>query len=440
MPTPDKPSLDYSYTAFQESQGNNAFPGTQLDNDLANLKLSIDETIDFASGAIREDGKLQNGIVTKNSLAEDVLLGVPAPRPWLTATDYAVDQTATINNSLYICQAAHTSGVFATDLAVGRWALLIEFTVPAAILDGSVTEPKHATGGVSTRALANNSVTTVKVPDGAMTKPKLAPAVQQALLPIGASMDWDGPFAPAGWVFKFGQALSRVTYPDLLAVLCPAIIGNVENGSQTISGLTVDLRNLGLEGSKIEGAGIPTGTTVASVTATTLVLSVNATVSTAGAQVRLFPHGNGDGSSTFNVPDDRDVVSVGRGNMGGTAAGKITNTGNGNPGVDTKLLGRFGGVDRHALTAVQLPANIPNSAVSSTTVSAPGGFAIMLNAAGNFTAYSSGAAQTPNAGNLVTALPASTGTTVTINPSGGQEHPNVQPMRLTNKIIFTGVV
>lgn len=59
MGLPTKPTLDYSYTAFQQSQGDNAFPGTEIDNDHANLKLSIDETIDFLTGSFRSDGVLK---------------------------------------------------------------------------------------------------------------------------------------------------------------------------------------------------------------------------------------------------------------------------------------------------------------------------------------------------------------------------------------------
>ena len=439
MPTPDKPSLDYSYTAFQEAQGSNNFPGTQLDNDLANLKTSIDETIDFVSGAVRDDGKLQNGIVTKNSLAEDVLLGVAAPRPWAAATVYAVDQTATINNSLYIATTDHTSGVFADDLAAGRWALLIEFTVPAAILDGSVTEPKHATGGVSTRALADNSVTAAKVPDGELTAAKLAAAVQAAFVPVGAEVDFSGVFAPAGWVFKAGQALSRVTYAALFGVLCPAVIGTVTNASGTISGLTVDLRNMGLEGSKVEGAGIPTGATVSSVTATTIVLSANATASTVGAQIRLFPNGNGDGATTFNLPDNRGRSSIGRDNMGGTAASRVTASGYGNPGVDATKLGAAGGVDRLALVAGQIPV------LTGTTG----------NAGAHAHGYLDGGTSSAQRGALepsytMTSVPGDAVRTtdpvgdhahsVTVNGDGGQAHPNLPPSRVSNKIIFTGVV
>lgn len=438
MPTPEKPDLDYSYTAFQQAQGNNLFPGTQLDNDLANLKQAIDETIDFAAQAVRDDGKLQNGIVTKNSLAEDVLLGLPAPRPWETATEYEADDTATINNSLYICVTAHTSGVFADDLAAGKWELLIEFTVPAAIPDGSVTEPKHATGGVSTRALADNSVTAAKIPDASITRAKMA--ANFGLMPIGAEIDWSGPFAPAGWVFKAGQALSRATYSDLMSALTAAVVGNLASGNNTITGLVVDLRNLGLEGASIEGPNVPVGTTVASVTISTIVMSQNASGNGTGTQVRIFPSGNGDGSTTFNVPDDRDRVGIGRGNMGGTAANRITASGDGNPGLNTSRLGAAGGVDRHTLTAAQIPA------LSGTTDNAgshqhgyddtiPGGTASGTTGP-NYTALTGPAANADRA----TDLAGTHAHSVTVNASGGQAHPNVPPGRVVNKIIFTGVV
>lgn len=42
---------------------------------------------------------------------------------WLTATAYEVNDLVYQNGSTYICLVAHTSGVFATDLAAARWAL-----------------------------------------------------------------------------------------------------------------------------------------------------------------------------------------------------------------------------------------------------------------------------------------------------------------------------
>jgi hypothetical protein len=61
--------VTYSYTGFQQSQGNNSFPGTQLDADLAGLEDSIGGLSMFMRNVIRSDGKLNNGLVTFDSLS-----------------------------------------------------------------------------------------------------------------------------------------------------------------------------------------------------------------------------------------------------------------------------------------------------------------------------------------------------------------------------------
>lgn len=47
---------------------------------------------------------------------------------WLTATGYVLGDivTAGAEQSLYYCLVAHTSGVFATDLAAGKWVKIID--------------------------------------------------------------------------------------------------------------------------------------------------------------------------------------------------------------------------------------------------------------------------------------------------------------------------
>ena len=59
MAYPEKPTLDYSFTGFQQSQGDNSFPGTSLDAQLANLKTATDEAIDFITAAFMPDGILK---------------------------------------------------------------------------------------------------------------------------------------------------------------------------------------------------------------------------------------------------------------------------------------------------------------------------------------------------------------------------------------------
>lgn len=58
MGYPTKPDIDYSYTGFSQGQGDNSFPGPQMDNDLANLQNSIIETQNFLKDVFDADGTL----------------------------------------------------------------------------------------------------------------------------------------------------------------------------------------------------------------------------------------------------------------------------------------------------------------------------------------------------------------------------------------------
>lgn len=72
MANPTKADVDYSYSGFQAEQQVNPFPGSQLDNDLAELKRASDDTIDALADVRRSDGALVNGIVTLDSLTAEV--------------------------------------------------------------------------------------------------------------------------------------------------------------------------------------------------------------------------------------------------------------------------------------------------------------------------------------------------------------------------------
>ncbi|WP_189400816.1 MULTISPECIES: hypothetical protein [unclassified Mesorhizobium] len=71
MSDPTKPTIDHNYTAWQQEQQKDPFPGTYLDDDLANLKKGIDDTIDALKDVRRADGALQNQSVTPDSLTPE---------------------------------------------------------------------------------------------------------------------------------------------------------------------------------------------------------------------------------------------------------------------------------------------------------------------------------------------------------------------------------
>lgn len=72
-------------------------------------------------------------------------------------------------------------------------------------------------------------------------------------------------------------------------------------------------------------------------------------------------YGTGDGSTTFNVPDLRGRIPVGKDDMGGVAASRVTSAG---AGIDGATLGTAGGGQTHTLTTAQLPVITPAGTIS----------------------------------------------------------------------------
>lgn len=104
---------------------------------------------------------------------------------------------------------------------------------------------------------------------------------------IGEIKLFAGPTAPTGWLFCYGQAISRTTYARLFSAI--------------------------------------------------------------GAT-----YGGGDGSSTFNLPDLRGRLPVGRDDMGGSAASRVTSAGS---GIDGTSLGGVGGAQTVTLATTEIPSH-----------------------------------------------------------------------------------
>jgi microcystin-dependent protein len=299
-------------------------------------------------------------------------------------------------------------------------------------------------------------------------------------IPVGVEMDFPGPVSPNGWLFIYAQTLSRTTYSELLEAL--TIVPTVtRNGTTTLSEVSIDMSALGLVGSKIEGTGIATGTTITEITATTITLSQAASGS-ATMTARIFPLGMdvGDGATTFTLHDARDYVTAGRATMGGGDSNRLTTAGGGLTG---NFLGGTGGSETHTLTTAQIPAhahtasavsNSSSSSVSNSSSSSSSSTSVFISDPGHShtqtvafnTSNSPGGAgnsyfqsntssatshnttgitasastSTSTSTTTTTSTSTTTTTTVTVNNAGGGEaHPNVQPTRIVNKIIFTNV-
>jgi len=144
-------------------------------------------------------------------------------------------------------------------------------------------------------------------------------------------------------------------------------------------------------------------------------------------------YGVGDGSTTFNVPDYRGRIGIGRDDMGGAAANRITAGGS---GINGTVLGTTGGEQAHTLTTAELASHSHANSLND-----PGHFhtqqtsTFNLNPSGGTSGGTlCGIATTINTGTSTTGM-----TITNANAGSGNAHNNVQPALIINKIIYAAV-
>jgi microcystin-dependent protein len=283
-------------------------------------------------------------------------------------------------------------------------------------------------GGVE---IATISATGIDITSGlAVTVGGVAP------VPAGTEVNTAAITAASGWYLEYGQTVTRAGDAALFAALTQSFTGNTHSNT-TLDNLSADLRNLGLEGSVLEGTGMFSGATIVSVdSATSLTMSNAATNTAVGGAVRAFPFGNGDGSTTFVLPDARCTVAAGRANMGGTALTTLTTAGS---NVNALKLNTVAGAQNITLDATMIPSHshavflndpghnhtVPTAANGSTT-------------GGSNTMTPGSSTNTSTATTGITIGPASGAGAVgnvTSTTGGGLAHANVQPTRIRNVMI-----
>jgi microcystin-dependent protein len=268
-------------------------------------------------------------------------------------------------------------------------------------------------------------------------------AAAQALLgigsfPAGIELDWPGlGGAPAGWFLEDGQAVSRAGNPNLLAAIAPTYNCVITSGSATITGISSTL-NWPI-GMPLESVGFAPGTTVSNILSGTSVSASGNATGNAG-QMQIFPFGNGNGASTFNVPDARGVVYAGITTMGGSLGSYAITVAGGN--FDGTQMGANGGAQNLALSITQLPSSgytltmnsyTPTGGIASTDLST-----VIATIGGNNDEGAKGAAAGISGATLTFVGNAAILTGSVTVSGGGQTHINMQPTSMRYKIIKGG--
>lgn len=125
QPTPYVKTTDFSDDEQVNVGGRSTVRTDRVDAELEAIELTLSQILVNLSLLQRDDGKIRDAFVELYNLSTScrAAIGVDInPRGlWSTARTYAVGDLVDQTGVSYLCAIAHTSGVFATDYAAGRW-------------------------------------------------------------------------------------------------------------------------------------------------------------------------------------------------------------------------------------------------------------------------------------------------------------------------------
>jgi hypothetical protein len=250
---------------------------------------------------------------------------------------------------------------------------------------------------------------------------------------VGTIKPWAGMTAPNQYMFAFGSALSRTTFSALFTAITSSQAIFCISGSAVLTGLG-DTTNFWI-GMPVEVSCVVSGqTTIIAKTSTTVTMAVNSNLST-NTTATFFPWGNGDGSSTFNLPDFRGFAIAGNNNMGGVASSNLTTQ---FFATNPNSTGAAGGSQSVTLLAANLPPYTPSGTVTvtpPTTTNVPETTTTI--STGQAALSSSTSAFFPSSANGWNTVTGTFSGTFTGSPQGGTSTPFslIQPTKTANYII-----
>jgi len=167
QPTSYSPATAFADDERNNTGGRSTVRTDRVDAELAAIAISVNQIIANLALIQRDDGVLKDASVDTfnlTSACKAFLLATKwnAAGLWGTAKVYAVNDLVDMGGAAYVSAVAHTSGVFATDYAAGKWQIFtssssagsLSFT-PSATISASNVQAAIEEADTENRARSN---------------------------------------------------------------------------------------------------------------------------------------------------------------------------------------------------------------------------------------------------------------------------------------------
>jgi hypothetical protein len=138
QPTAYTPVTNFADDERNNSGGRSTVRTDKVDAEFASVAVSLNKAIANLGLIQRDDGKLKDALIESynfSAAAKAFFLATKwnARGLWAGAKVYAVNDLVDVSGAAYVCATAHTSGVFATDYAAGKWQIFTSSSSAAAL-------------------------------------------------------------------------------------------------------------------------------------------------------------------------------------------------------------------------------------------------------------------------------------------------------------------
>lgn len=240
-------TVTYSFSDFQSNNPAAPLPAVQLDGQLGEIAAAMVALVSAIQDIRRADGKLNNGIVTFDSLAQGLQLLVDPTNGQLVAAAVAGAQaSATAAGGSATAAAASAAAALANAIAAANSAATVNLSLYLAKANNlaglgsqSTSRSNLGLGSVATFDVGAGANNIVQL-DGGAKLPAYdgSQLINIDVLPVGTTIWVNAVLAPPGFLKENGVLLSRATFPRLWAFAAAGGQGNTVSEATWLAGQT----------------------------------------------------------------------------------------------------------------------------------------------------------------------------------------------------------